>query len=178
MRGNSCRHFCSGPLQRLCQTGWFQSHKSWGRKMPKIPWPPKQLPLSTSRNWDHWCVWQVHYPFLSGLAKKLVDVSGDPREHHWPLCPPLATPMLPSLAILIKARSHNLPCVTAIQWGPEVWKDQFRFTVKLFAAGNTVNYHSHHYLQSNSTNVSRTSERDNFKLHDLKPAFAIQNLLV
>ena len=84
MGGNSCRHFCSGPLQRLCQTGWFQSHKSWGRKMPKIPWPPKQLPLSTSRNWDHWCVWQVHYPFLSGLAKKLVDVSGDPREHHWP----------------------------------------------------------------------------------------------
>jgi len=22
-------------------------------------------------------------PFLSGLSKKLVDVSGDPREHQW-----------------------------------------------------------------------------------------------
>ena len=31
--------------------------------MPKISWPPKQLPLTTSGNWDHWCVWQVHYPF-------------------------------------------------------------------------------------------------------------------
>ena len=47
-----------------------------------ISWPPKQLRLSTSDNWDHWCVWHVQCPFLSGLAKKLVDVSGDPREHH------------------------------------------------------------------------------------------------
>ena len=61
---------------------WPQK-KSWGHKMPKISWPPKQLPLSTSGNWDLWCVWQVHCPFLSGLSKKLVDVSGDPREHQW-----------------------------------------------------------------------------------------------
>jgi len=66
-----------------CQTGRFCNHKSWGRKMPKISWPPKPLSLTTSGNWDHWCVWQVHCPFLSGLAKKLVDVSGDPREYQW-----------------------------------------------------------------------------------------------
>jgi len=40
----------------------LRSHKSWGRKMPKISWPPNQLPLSTSGNWDHWCVWQIHCP--------------------------------------------------------------------------------------------------------------------
>ena len=51
--------------------------------MPKISWPPEQLPLSTSCNWDHWCVWQVHCPILSGLTKKLVDASGDPRERQW-----------------------------------------------------------------------------------------------
>jgi len=32
--------------------------------MPKVSWPPKQLPLLTSGNWDHWCVWQVHCPLF------------------------------------------------------------------------------------------------------------------
>ena len=33
--------------------------------MPKISWPPKkQLPLSTSGNWDHWYVWQSPLPLF------------------------------------------------------------------------------------------------------------------
>jgi len=27
--------------------------------------------------------WQIHCPFLIGLTKKLVDVSGNPRERQW-----------------------------------------------------------------------------------------------
>jgi len=38
--------------------------------MPKIPWPSKQLPLSTSGNWDHWCVWQVHCPLFECCCKE------------------------------------------------------------------------------------------------------------
>ena len=67
---NSCGHIFSGSLQRLCQWGWFRNYKSWGCKMPKIPWPPKQLPLSTSGNWDHWCVWQVHCPIFEWSCKE------------------------------------------------------------------------------------------------------------
>ena len=37
----------------------------------KIPWPPKQLPLSTSCNWDHWCVWQVHHSKRVALQRNL-----------------------------------------------------------------------------------------------------------
>jgi len=49
-------------------------------------------------------------------------------------------------------------------------KDQIQFTERSFAACNTYKCHRQHYLQSNSKNVS-TSVRDNFKFHDLKPAF-------
>jgi len=49
-------------------------------------------------------------------------------------------------------------------------KDQFQFTERSFAACNAYKCHRQHYLQSNSKNV-RTSVCDNFKLHDLKPAF-------
>ena len=31
----------------------------------------------------HWCVWQDAHPFLSGLAKTRVDMSGDPKERQW-----------------------------------------------------------------------------------------------
>ena len=104
---NSCGYFCSGPLQRLCQTGWFRSYKSWGRKMPKIPWPPKQLPLSTCGHWDHWCVYgKSTAPFLSGLAKKLVDASGVPREHQW-----LHQDL--SLAVVRRNAASILACVQA-----------------------------------------------------------------
>jgi len=48
-------------------------------------------------------------------------------------------------------------------------KEPVCFTEKSFAACNTY-CHGQCYLQSNSTNV-RPSEHDNFKLHDLKPAF-------
>ena len=41
----------------------FAATKAEAAKMPKISWPPQQLPLTTSGNWDHWCVWQVHCPF-------------------------------------------------------------------------------------------------------------------
>jgi len=51
--------------------------------MPKISWPPKQLLLTTSGNWDHWCVWQVHCPFFEWSYEKLVDVFGDPKECQW-----------------------------------------------------------------------------------------------
>jgi len=74
---------CGQVSTRHCQTGRFCDYKSWGCKMTKIPWPTKQLLLSTSCSWDHWCVWQVHRPFLSGLAKKLVDMSGEHRKRQW-----------------------------------------------------------------------------------------------
>ena len=51
-------------------------------------------------------------------------------------------------------------------------KDQFQFTERSFAVCNTYKCHRQHYFQSNSKNV-RTSVCDNFKLHDLKPAFRI-----
>jgi len=38
---------------------------------------------STRHSWNHWCVWQVHHPCLSGLAKKVVDMCGDLREWQW-----------------------------------------------------------------------------------------------
>ena len=41
-----------------------------------------------------------------------------------------------SLSILIKAISRNLPWLIVNQWGPEVWKDQFQFTERSFAACN------------------------------------------
>jgi len=65
---NNCWHFCLGPPQRQCQTGKLCSNKGWGCNMPKIPWPPKQLPLSTVCNWNNWCIRQVHWPlFLNHL---------------------------------------------------------------------------------------------------------------
>jgi len=39
-----------------------------------------------------------------------------------------------SLSILIKAISHNLPWLIVNQWGPEVWKHQFQFSERSFAA--------------------------------------------
>jgi len=39
-----------------------------------------------------------------------------------------------SLSILIKAISHNLPWLSVNKWRPEVWKDQFQFTERSFAA--------------------------------------------
>jgi len=36
----------------------------------KIPWPPNKLPLSTSGNGDHWCVWEVHFPFFEWSYKE------------------------------------------------------------------------------------------------------------
>ena len=50
-------------------------------------------------------------------------------------------------------------------------KGQFQFTERSFAARNTYNCHRDHYLQNNLKNVRMSSGRDNFKLHDLKPAF-------
>ena len=80
-------------------------HKSWGRKMPKISWPPKQLPLTTSGNWDHWCVRQVHCPIFwvvlqrnllmclatPGNASGSTSVcpwlwSGEMLPAYWPVC--------------------------------------------------------------------------------------------
>ena len=59
----------------------------------------------------------------------------------------------------------------------EVWKDQFHFAEKSLAA--CYRYcHCQRFLQSNSKNVRRTSGRDNFKLHGLKPAFCSLDILV
>ena len=73
--------------------------------MLKISWPPKQLPLSTSGNWDHWCVWQVHCPFFewsyeetclmclvtSGSASGFTSICpwlwpGEMLPAYWPVC--------------------------------------------------------------------------------------------
>ena len=67
---NSCGHFCLGPLRRHCQRGKFCDYIGWGCKMPKVPWPTKQLPLSTSCNRGHWCEWQVHCTFFEKPCKE------------------------------------------------------------------------------------------------------------
>ena len=71
-----------GPLQRHCQTGMHPGYKVWGCKMSKILWPQRQIPLPTSCNWNHWCVWKEH-PLFWVASKKLVNISGDPRESQW-----------------------------------------------------------------------------------------------
>ena len=111
MACNSCGHFCLRPIQRHCQTGWFCSYKSWGCKMPTIPWPPKHLPLSTSGNWDHWCMssplvcmasllplfWVVlqrnllMYLLPQGVTRGFTSTSpqlwsGEPLPAYWPVC--------------------------------------------------------------------------------------------
>jgi len=45
---------------------------------------------------------------------------------------------LSSLSVLIEARSHNLLWLTVSHWGPEVWKYQFQFTKRSFAACRTL----------------------------------------
>jgi len=56
--------FAWGHYKDSARQASFTATKGRGCKMPKIPWPPKQLPLSTSCNWDHWCVWQLHHPLF------------------------------------------------------------------------------------------------------------------
>ena len=88
MGRNSCGHFARVTTKPLPdKTDWFRGYKSWGCKMPKIPWPPKQLPLSieTTGVYGKYTV-----PFLCGLAKKLVDVSGNPQGA--PVPPPASVP--------------------------------------------------------------------------------------
>ena len=49
----------------------------------KIPWPPNKLPLSTSGNGDHWCVWEVHCPFFEWSYKETCWCVWRPRERQW-----------------------------------------------------------------------------------------------
>jgi len=77
--------------------------------MPEIQWPSWQLLLSTSCNRNHWCVRQVHCPFLSCLEKNLVDISGDPRERQW-------LHQRLSLAVARRNTASILACV-------QVWSD-------------------------------------------------------
>ena len=44
-----------------------------------------QIPFTTSGNWDHWCVRQVHCSFFCVVLRRNLfsDVSGDPRECQW-----------------------------------------------------------------------------------------------
>ena len=104
---NSCGHFCSGPPQRHCQTGWFCGYKSWGCKIPKISWPPKQLPLSTSGYGDHWWHGKSTAHFLSCLAKETC------WHVWWPQGAPVAPPVkyLLFLAVLKGNAVSILACV-------------------------------------------------------------------
>jgi len=54
--------------------------------MPKISWPAKQLSLTTSSNWDHWCVWQVHCPFFEWSCEETC------WRVWWPQGVPVAPP--------------------------------------------------------------------------------------
>ena len=60
------------------------------KKLPKISWPPKQLPLSTSGNGDHWCVWQVHCPFFEWSFKETCLCVWRPQGA--PVAPPASVP--------------------------------------------------------------------------------------
>jgi len=59
----------SVPLQNQRHSG---KHRRNRLRLQNIQNTPQLLLLSISRNWNHWCVWQVHRPFLSGRAKKHV----------------------------------------------------------------------------------------------------------
>jgi len=74
-------------------------------------------------------------------------------------------------SVLIKTISHNLPWFFVNQWGPEVWKDQF--TERSFAACSNccITAIVSIICKAIRRMSVRTSGRDNFKLHHLKPAF-------
>jgi len=80
-----------------------------------------------------------------------------------------------SLSILIKTISRNLPWLIVNQWGPELWKDQFQFTERSFATCNKYCITAIISIICKAfrrmSGRRRTSGRDNFKLHHLKPAF-------
>ena len=80
MGRDGCGHLCRKSLHSQCRYTRQCINWCWDRQMPSC-----QLLFSTSCNRNHWCVWQVHCPLLplSCLAKKLVGISGDPREGQW-----------------------------------------------------------------------------------------------
>jgi len=70
-------------LHSQCRYTRQCSNWCWDWQIPEIQRPLWQLLLSTSCNWNHWCVWQVQCPFLSCLANTLIDISSDAREQQW-----------------------------------------------------------------------------------------------
>ena len=58
--------------------------------MPKISWPPKELPLSTSGNWNHWCVWHVHCSFFEWSYEETCWCVWRPQGA--PVAPPASVP--------------------------------------------------------------------------------------
>jgi len=115
---NGCGHFCSGPLQRHCQTGWYHSYKCWGCKCQKYHdlqsnYHFQPVTIETTGVYG-----KSTAPFLSGLAKKLADVSGDPRERQW-----LHQHL--SLAVVRGNAASTLACV-------QVWSDILFFFLVTF----------------------------------------------
>jgi len=78
-------------------------------------------------------------PFLSGLAKKLVDVSGDPRERQW-------LHQRLSLAVVRGNVAGILICVRA----------SFHLFIYLFVSRHAVHGMNTHTLQVDTNRQNRT----------------------
>ena len=57
-------------LHSQCRYTRQCSNWCWDWQIPEIQRPLWQLLLSTSCNWNHWCVWQVHRPLLKLSCKE------------------------------------------------------------------------------------------------------------
>jgi len=107
MGHDSCVYLCWKPLHSQFRYTRQCSNWCWDWQMLEIQWPTWQLLLSTSCNQNYWRVWQVYFPFFSCLAKKLVDMSGNPRVWQW----------LHQRLSLVKGN------VASILAGVQVWSD-------------------------------------------------------
>ena len=125
--------------------------------MPKISWPPKQLPLSTSGNWDHWCVWQIHCFFFEwsyketcwcvwrpqgalatpGSASGFTSIcpwlwSGEMLPSYWPVCKiDLILPVfLVAFNVMTTITAYHLPLYQRyFRWWKKMVALQSDFTV-------------------------------------------------
>jgi len=67
---DSCGYLCWKSLHSQCHYTRQCSNWCWDRQILEIQWPPWQLSLSTRCNQNHWCVRQVHCPFLELPCKE------------------------------------------------------------------------------------------------------------
>ena len=82
---NSCGHFCSGPRhdKESARQAGFAATKPEVAKCQKYHDLQSNFHLQPVAIETTGVYVKSTAPFLSGIAKKFVDVSGDPRECQW-----------------------------------------------------------------------------------------------